>query len=48
MIVYTKGFVIVFEWDEQKSADNLAKRGLDFADAEVVFEGDTLTFEDKR
>jgi len=38
----------LYEWDEQKNADNKAKHGLDFADAELVFEGVTLTFEDTR
>ena len=28
-----------FEWDETKSSCNLAKRGLPFAIAEVLFEG---------
>lgn len=38
----------MYEWDKQKNADNRAKHGLDFADAEIVFEGVTLTFEDTR
>lgn len=38
----------MYEWDEDKNAVNLAKRGLDFSDAEIVFEGHTVTFEDSR
>jgi len=38
----------VFEWDEEKSRENLAKHGLEFTDAGVVFDGPTLTFEDAR
>lgn len=28
-----------FEWNEQKNDENIRKHGLDFADAEEVFEG---------
>jgi uncharacterized protein len=36
-----------FEWDEQKARANLAKHGIDFADAVGVFEDPfTLTRED--
>jgi hypothetical protein len=35
-------------WDEEKRRSNLAKHGLDFADAEQVFRGAVFTFEDKR
>ncbi|WP_337997787.1 BrnT family toxin [Oleispirillum naphthae] len=35
-------------WDEAKRAVTLAERGLDFADAERVFEGPTVTMEDGR
>lgn len=38
----------MYEWDEKKRKENLASRGLDFADAELVFEGSTVTFEDTR
>ncbi len=38
----------MYEWDENKNEKNLFKRGLDFADAETVFSGTCLTFEDKR
>ncbi|MCL4264563.1 MAG: BrnT family toxin [Anaerolineae bacterium] len=35
-------------WDEAKRQSNLRKHRLDFADAEIVFDGLTLTFEDDR
>lgn len=35
-------------FDPVKRAATLEERGLDFADAEMVFEGDTLTAEDTR
>jgi len=37
-----------FTWDEKKRTRNIAKHRLDFIDAEKVFSGITLTFEDKR
>lgn len=37
-----------FTWHEPKRAGNLRDHGLDFVDAESVFEGLTLTFEDDR
>jgi uncharacterized DUF497 family protein len=37
-----------FEWDEVKRRANYAKHGLDFRDAEKVFQGITLTAEDNR
>jgi hypothetical protein len=37
-----------FTWDEKKRKTNVRKRGLDFADAEIVFSGATFTFEDDR
>jgi uncharacterized protein len=37
-----------FIWHEPKRQSNLKKHGLDFADAEKVFEGPTFTFEDNR
>jgi uncharacterized DUF497 family protein len=37
-----------FEWDEAKNRANRLKHGLDFADAALVFGGQTLTFEDPR
>lgn len=38
----------MYEWDEKKSQKNLSERGLDFSDAEKVFSGPCLTFEDTR
>ena len=37
-----------FEWDPEKRRLNLQKHGLDFADARLVLEGLTWTFEDVR
>jgi uncharacterized DUF497 family protein len=37
-----------FEWDEEKRKSNLFKHGIDFKDAEQIFEGITYTFEDER
>jgi uncharacterized DUF497 family protein len=37
-----------FIWDEKKRKTTIRERGLDFADAEVVFSGATFTFEDGR
>lgn len=37
-----------FEWDENKRLSNIHKHGIDFVDIPVVFEGETLTIEDKR
>ena len=37
-----------FTWHEPKRQTTLKRRGLDFADAELVFAGPTLTFEDDR
>jgi uncharacterized DUF497 family protein len=37
-----------FEWDEAKRRTNIRKHGIDFADAEKVFEGITVTIEDTR
>jgi uncharacterized DUF497 family protein len=37
-----------FAWDETKRQTNLAKHGLDFAEAESVFRGVTFSFEDDR
>jgi uncharacterized DUF497 family protein len=36
------------DWDEQKRQATLELRGLDFAHANEVFAGDTLTVEDDR
>lgn len=37
-----------FTWDEAKRKQNLRDHGLDFADAEQVFDGPTFIFEDDR
>jgi uncharacterized DUF497 family protein len=37
-----------YEWDEVKNRKNLAKHGLSFEDAEQVFSGPCVTFEDDR
>ncbi|MBK7218471.1 MAG: BrnT family toxin [Candidatus Promineofilum sp.] len=37
-----------FTWHEPKRQLTLQKRGLDFAEAERLFDGPTLTFEDER
>jgi uncharacterized DUF497 family protein len=37
-----------FEWDERKNQINIRERGLDFADAEIIFDGATFTFDDDR
>ena len=37
-----------FIWDEPKRQTNLQKHGLDFADAEKVFDGPLVLFEDTR
>jgi uncharacterized DUF497 family protein len=37
-----------FTWDEPKRQANLGKHGLDFADAEKVFAGPMVLFEDTR
>lgn len=47
-IVYVKLELIMYDWDEKKNARNKAERQLDFNDAEQVFNGPTLTFEDSR
>ncbi len=38
----------MFVWHEDKRQLNLRKHGIDFADAEVIFEGVTFTAEDDR
>ena len=37
-----------FTWSETKRATNVKAHGLDFLDAQSVFEGMTYTFEDDR
>jgi uncharacterized DUF497 family protein len=39
---------IVYEWDKAKNRSHFAKHGLDFGDAEQVFAGRCVTFEDRR
>ena len=39
---------MTYEWDEAKNRSNVTKHGLDFADAEQVFEGPCVTFVDSR
>jgi uncharacterized DUF497 family protein len=41
-------FRVIFTWDEPKRQANLANHGLDFADAEKVFAGPMVLFEDNR
>jgi len=36
------------EWNGKKNQINIHRRGFDFADAEIVFEGATFTFDDDR
>ena len=36
------------EWDSDKNRSNFSKHGLDFADAEDVFDGPCVTFVDDR
>jgi uncharacterized protein len=38
----------VYEWDQEKNEQNLSKHGLSFEDAEQVFSGPCVTFEDAR
>lgn len=37
-----------FEWDEDKRQANLRRHGIDFLDAESIFDELTVTFEDTR
>ena len=37
-----------FEWDERKRLANLAKHGLDFLDAELVFDGPCYSYQSPR
>lgn len=39
---------IIFEWDEGKNRKNFEKHGIPFEMAEMVFQENTVTFEDKR
>jgi uncharacterized protein len=47
--VTTKGVTVtIYEWDGAKNLSNVAKHGLTFADAELVFAGPCVTFVDNR
>jgi uncharacterized protein len=37
-----------FEWDEQKRRINIAERGVDFADAALIFQNPVIEAEDTR
>lgn len=39
---------MIYEWDQAKNRSNFAKHGLDFADAERVLTGPSVTFVDSR
>jgi uncharacterized DUF497 family protein len=39
---------MIFDWDETKRKANLRRHGIDFAGCESLFEGCTLTVEDRR
>jgi len=38
----------VIDWNQRKRQSNIKKHGLDFADADQVFDGVTFTYEDDR
>jgi hypothetical protein len=38
----------VYEWNEAKNRANISKHGLSFEDANIVFSGPCVTFEDMR
>jgi uncharacterized DUF497 family protein len=38
----------VYEWNETKNRANISKHGLSFEDANIVFSGPCVTFEDTR
>jgi uncharacterized DUF497 family protein len=40
--------VMDFEWDEDKRNEVAATRGIDFAEAALIFERPVLTWEDRR
>jgi len=49
IIIYTiHSMVFKLTWHESKRQATLVDRGLDFADATLIFEGPTLEFEDER
>ena len=39
---------VKFEWDERKRTINIKKHGIDFGDADELFNGYTVTMEDDR
>jgi uncharacterized protein len=39
---------MIYEWDQPKNKANAKKHGLRFEDAEIVFAGPCVTFEDDR
>ena len=39
---------MTFEWDEQKNAANLAKHGIGFDEARLIFDGVVLSWTDDR
>ena len=39
---------MAFEWDEQKSAANVAKHGISFEEARLIFDGVVLSWTDDR
>src|SRR5471030_2841421 len=40
--------MIIFDWDENKNRLNIQKHGLDFVDAQEMFEKPMLTYQDTR
>lgn len=38
----------MYEWDEEKNKKNREKHGVDFEDAQYVFSGETISFDDDR
>jgi uncharacterized DUF497 family protein len=48
VLVYVDTITMRLTWDPAKRAKTLAERGLDFADAAIVFSGSTVEFEDSR
>jgi uncharacterized DUF497 family protein len=40
--------MVKFEWDERKNKINIEKHGIDFRDAQDIFQSRRLSFEDKR
>ncbi len=38
----------MYEWDEEKNRENLAKHGFSFKDADTIFVGSCVTYRDRR